>query len=105
MRGNKFRAVRTEVDGIVFASKREAKRYHELKLLEHIGAISGLELQPAYDITVNCQHICTVKLDFRYVDNSTFSRVIEDSKGVDNPLSRLKRKLVEAQHGIEVMLV
>jgi len=34
---NKYRNVRTEVDGIKFASKKEARRYQELRLLEKAG--------------------------------------------------------------------
>jgi hypothetical protein len=101
----KYRAVRTEVDGISFPSKREDHRYLSLKLLEKGGLIRGLELQPTYSIDINGRHICKVKLDFRYWDRQEQKTVVEDSKGMDNPLSRLKRKLVEAQYGIEVRLV
>ena len=48
MMGNKYHAVRTEVDGITFHSKGEAKRYGDLKLLEKSNSISGLKLQPKY---------------------------------------------------------
>lgn len=99
----KYRAVRTEADGIVFASKREARRYQELRLLQRAGQIRNLALQPTYTITINGEVICKVILDFQYEENG--QTVIEDSKGMDNPLSRLKRKLVEAQYGIKVRLV
>ena len=47
---NKYNAQRVKVDGITFDSKKEAKRYSELKLLERCGAISDLELQVEYKL-------------------------------------------------------
>lgn len=42
---SKYGAVKTEVDGIMFDSKREAKRYQELRLLEQAWEITNLRLQ------------------------------------------------------------
>lgn len=39
---SKYGAVKTEVDGIMFDSKREASRYQELRLLEQAGEIANL---------------------------------------------------------------
>jgi hypothetical protein len=103
--GNKFGAVKTTVDSVTFDSKGEAGRYQQLKLLQRAGKIYELELQPSYDITINGIHICKVKLDFRYVDHDTRKVVVEDFKGRDTPVSRLKRKLLHAQHGVIVTLV
>ena len=44
----KYRNEPTVVDKVRFASKREAKRYAELKLLERAADISELELQPKF---------------------------------------------------------
>jgi hypothetical protein len=101
----KYRAQRTEVDGILFASKREAQRYGVLKLMQAAQEIRSLELQPSYSIVIKDKTVCKVNLDFRYINCKTGKEVIEDSKGFDNPLSSLKRKLVNAQYGIEVILV
>tara|TARA_R100001082_G_scaffold8635_1_gene5056 strand:- start:2063 stop:2380 length:318 start_codon:yes stop_codon:yes gene_type:complete len=94
MNKNKYRAVKTEVDGIVFDSKREAARYMELMLLERAGEISHLELQPKYDCIINGKKICTYKADFRYF--TKLGNIVEDVKGVKTPIYRLKKKLVEA---------
>jgi hypothetical protein len=102
---NKYRAIRTEVDGHKFPSRREAERYRQLKLLQRAGHISHLELQPAFKIYLNDQLICKVILDFKYWDNDKRCAVYEDSKGCDNPMSKLKRKLVEAQEDIKVHIV
>jgi hypothetical protein len=50
---NKYHARKTELDGYIFDSKAEARRYSELKLLEVAGKISNLQLQPKYPIVVN----------------------------------------------------
>lgn len=103
--GNKYGAVRTTVDGHTFPSKREATRFQQLRLMERAGAIEDLELQPEYPIVINGRLVCKVRLDFRYRDSATGEQNVEDSKGKDNPLSWLKRKLVEAAYGITVRLV
>ena len=48
----KYKAIRTEVDGITFASKKEAMRYKELKFLREQKRISDLVLQPKFPIEV-----------------------------------------------------
>lgn len=99
---NKYRARKIEVDGITFDSKAEARRYGELRLLEQAREISGLELQPKFDIKVNDKKICTWKGDFRYWCNRGRGWVLEDVKGVRTPVYRLKKKLVEALYDIEI---
>ncbi len=99
---SKYNAVRTEVDGFIFDSKAEARRYSELKLAEQAGEITALELQPKFSIDINGKHICTYIADFKYTDNRTGRTVIEDVKGVKTPVYRLKKKLVEALHGITI---
>ena len=98
---SKFKAVPTEVDGIRFASKKEAKRYQELKLLERAGEISRLELQPRYDITINGVKVCTYVADFRYFGKA--KQIVEDCKGFKTPLYRLKSKLVRALYNVEIL--
>ena len=115
---SKYKAVKTTIDGITFDSKREAKRYTELKLLEKSGMITHLELQPTYDITINGAKICKYKADFRYFtvrqeNNEQYynskgewqtptmtgdkeGQIVEDVKGFKTPIYRLKKKLVEA---------
>ena len=115
---NKYKAVKTTIDGITFDSKREAKRYTELKLLEKAGHITHLELQPEYQITINGAKICKYKADFRYftvrqenreqytnskgewqtptITGDKEGQIVEDTKGFKTPIYRLKKKLVEA---------
>lgn len=103
MRGNKYRAVKTEVDGILFDSKKEAKRYKELKLLEKAGDILDLILQPPYEIKINGIKICIYKADFQYFDKQKDAIVTEDCKGFKTPVYRLKKKLMKALYGIDIL--
>ena len=112
---HKYRAVPTTIDGIRFHSKAEAKYYTELKLREKAGEIHDLVLQPGYIISVrrigephgqaewemwtNCGKYIA---DFRYWDVASNQRITVDVKGYDTPLSKLKRKIVEALYGIEI---
>ena len=50
MATGKYRARRTEIDGIVFDRAKEARRYLDLKLLERCGEIRALELQVRYEL-------------------------------------------------------
>lgn len=97
---SKYGAKRTEVDGILFASQREARRYSELRILERAGEIRDLELQPVYPITANGRTVAKYVADFRYQTNG--GTVIEDVKGMKTPVYRLKKKLVEAIHGVRI---
>lgn len=99
--GNKI----TIVDNIRFMSRKEASRYLDLKRLLQAKQITNLEMQPAYQIVLNGKRICKVILDFRYFDKRENKIILEDVKGVDNQLSRLKRKLVEAAYNVKVILL
>ncbi len=102
---NKFGAKKTEVDGIVFDSKKEAGRYVELKLLERAGEIRNLELQPSFECVVNDQKICKYNADFAYFEGD--KRIVEDVKGYRGGAAfkvyRLKVKLVKALFNVEVV--
>jgi hypothetical protein len=108
-RPHKYRAVPTTIDGIRFASKKEAARYGQLKMLEKAGEIYGLELQPRFPLYVckrqngELHKVCDYVADFRYRQGPRGILVIEDVKGMRTPTYRLKRKMVEAQYGFEIM--
>lgn len=114
-RPSKYGAIRTTIDGVTFASKAEAKRYRELKILERAGEIFDLELQPKFPIYASVhgrirhcgdKPICTYVADFRYREGAETviggRLVVEDVKGMKTPVYRLKKKLVEAQYGIQI---
>ncbi len=112
-KGHKYGATRTTVDGVNFHSKAEARRYAQLRLLERAGEIRDLELQPSFElmvpeaITAKHRKVGTYCADFRYerfVDGR-WRRIVEDVKGVRTSTYLLKKRMVEAQYGIEIVEV
>tara|TARA_A100001011_G_C14289461_1_gene835433 strand:- start:119 stop:430 length:312 start_codon:yes stop_codon:yes gene_type:complete len=91
----KYRAIKTVVDGITFASRKEATRYTQLRVLQKSGLITELELQPKFKCVVEGVKICTYIADFQYKENNGLVTV-EDVKGMKTPIYKLKKKLVEA---------
>jgi len=98
---SKYYAVKTVVDGITFHSKKEAKRYQELRLLEQAGVIANLELQETFALEVSGVLVCKYRADFSYVEND--AKVVEDVKGFKTPEYKMKRLLMWAIHGIEIL--
>jgi Protein of unknown function (DUF1064) len=104
----KYRNQPTEVDGYKFASKREAKRYQELKILQQAGEIDHLIADKKglrYELRVNSQLICIYEADFYYQQkfgSVVWDRVVEDCKGFKTPAYRIKKKLMKAIYGIEI---
>jgi hypothetical protein len=110
---NKFSAKKTRVGDIVLDSNGEAERYQQLLLLEKAGLISELKLQVRFPLIVNGRQIATKdklgrEFPLNYVADFTYSEsgkyVIEDFKGFDTPLSRLKRAIIEAILGTEIRI-
>ncbi len=102
---SKYGAKPCEVDGIRFASQREAKRYLFLRTRQALCEIADLELQPKFPLTVNGVNCGFYQADFTYRQMPENRRVVEDSKGVATPVYRLKKKLVAAIHGVDVVEV
>jgi hypothetical protein len=103
---SKYGAIPTVVDGIRFASRKEANRYAELKLLERGGLVKELELQPKFPLYVmggrKQVQVATYIGDFRYRFGPQGILVVEDVKGMKTPVYRLKKRMVETQYGIEI---
>lgn len=104
---HKYGAKPTVVDGIRFASMKEAKRYGELKLLEKAGEVRAIELQPRYELVAPSPYdrddnvtIGAYVADFAYT--TSHGRIVEDVKGFKTPLYRWKKRHVEAQYGIQI---
>jgi hypothetical protein len=98
----KYHAIRTEVDGIVFPSRKEARRYQELQLAEKAGVISGLERQVKYPLTINGVKVADYICDFRYRERGV-GVVVEDTKGMRTPVYRLKKKIMKALYDIDIL--
>ena len=107
MRGHKYHAIPTSVDGIRFDSRKEARRYQDLKLLVRAGEISDLELQPRFILSSvshagGSERIATYVADFQYLDTTNGEVVVEDVKGMLTPMYRMKKRWVQAQYGITI---
>lgn len=94
---HKFRAIATVNDGIKFPSKKEAKRYGELKLLQSKNQVLFFLRQVPFHLEANIKYVC----DFM-VFWSDGSITIEDVKGVKTKIYILKKKQVEARYGITI---
>lgn len=107
-RRSKFGAVRTEVDGIKFASKAEAARWIELKRLEAAGEIRRLRRQVRYDLHArNGGKVGAYVADYVYERKvgSDWGEVVEDVKGVETPMFRRNAKHMAQEHGISIEVV
>ena len=115
-RRNKLHAEKTEYDGEKFDSKKEAKRYAELQLMERTGQITDLRKQVKY-VLIPSQTKSDGKKEreIAYIADFVYKQdgkeIVEDVKGYRNPSSApyakfvLKRKLMLWVHGIEVQEV
>lgn len=120
---SKYGANKTVIDGIEFDSKREAKRWTELKLLERAGIIRDLDRQVKFVLipaqreadTIGArgairkgkiiERECAYVADFVYTDTETGETVVEDTKGFKTKDYIIKRKLMLWVHKIKIMEV
>lgn len=97
----KYHNKKTKLEGIVFDSKLEAKRYSELKLLERANEIEDLILQPSFELQPSFKkngktfRAITYKGDFSYIDKRTGKKIVEDTKGFRTKDYILKNKIFE----------
>lgn len=95
----KFFNKKTEVDGIIFDSAREAARYKALKAMQKRGEITALELQPKYELLPKfyyrgqCVRKVVYIADFAYTTKNG-QKVIEDVKGFSTKDYKIKKKLL-----------
>ena len=106
---SKYKNKRTEVDGILFDSKKEARRYVELAKMEAAGEIEELRLQVPFELIPKqerdgktIERACVYRADFVYLDNATGEVVVEDVKGKRTPEYIIKRKLMLYRYNIQV---
>lgn len=122
MMGSKYHNLKTRVsNGRIADSRKEARRYEELLLLQRAGRISNLRTQVPYEL-IPAQYETYerygkngnrlkdgIKLveravnyvaDFVYLEGDKL--VVEDTKGVRTPDYIIKRKLMLHIHGIRI---
>lgn len=92
-------------DGILFASKKEMKRYLDLKMLERAGDIYDLQLQPAFKTFIQGKLFCTYTADFSYWIDHKRVQIVEDVKSTGTAKDaayRLRKKAAELTYGFKV---
>ena len=101
---NKYGNEKTVVDGITFASRKEASRWQELKMLEKAGEITGLSRQLRIELIPKTKlyRACYYVADFVYFDKKEKKTVYEDVKGAKTEVYKLKKKILYWRHGIEI---
>ena len=120
---SKYGNKKINLDGLSFDSRKEARRYTELKLLERAGKIKDLELQKSFELIPaqyedtgevytrgankgqpkrgKCiEKAVTYKADFVYIEDG--KTVVEDTKGFRTKDYILKRKLMLYIHRIRI---
>ena len=103
--GLKYKNVKTVVNGINFDSKKEAGYYGILRLKEKAKIIDRFEMQVKYDLVVNNIKIGFYKADFVTYKNGKAVEVIDVKSEMTKklPVYRLKKKLVKAIYGIDIV--
>lgn len=123
----KYKNKQITVDGIPFDSKKEARRYLELRRQEEAGEIEQLERQTVFELIPaqykyfarygksgrrlkdgkRCvEQKCVYVADFTYLRDGEL--VVEDVKGYRDPKSAgyakfvIKRKLMLERYGVEI---
>lgn len=113
---SKYNAKKILKDGEVFHSKKEYKRWVELKTAEKSGLISELKRQVKYELVPACyeeqdtpkgkkwrcvERPVSYYADFVYKDSSGIT-IVEDTKGVRTADYIIKRKLMLHVHNIKI---
>lgn len=103
---SKYNAKKVIVDGITFDSKKESKRYLELKQMQENGEIHYLQLQvpfeliPSFEIVIDGKKRKRRKMqyiaDFVYYIGNV--RIVEDVKGRKTDVYMIKKKLFEYRY-------
>ena len=115
---NKYSNTKVTVDGETFDSKKEYRRYCELKLLERAGEVKNLKRQVKFLLIPSqfeevidakgkpkqkcIERACVYVADFQYQDAHTGELVVEDTKGMKTKEYVIKRKLMLKEYGIKI---
>lgn len=114
----KYNARRVQADGYTFDSAAEYARFRELTMLAVAGEIADLVVHPRFEVLPQFSDYVDGKrrvekavfyvADFSYVENGKPGIVVEDVKGVETPVFKLKAKLFRRQfphHDLRIIKV
>lgn len=103
----KYKNQKILIDDMKFDSKKEAKRFCELKLMEKANIISDLQRQVKYVLIPKqkkdgkvIERECSYIADFVYMENG--ETIVEDTKGFKTKDYIIKRKLMLSVYGIRI---
>lgn len=108
---SKYRNEKVEVDGVRHDSKKEARRWQQLQMMEKAGQITGLKRQVAFELApgVKFRNSPRAKPALRYVADAVYVRdgetIIEDCKSPptrQSPIYRAKKHLMLSVLGLEI---
>jgi hypothetical protein len=108
---SKYHNRKTEVDGIVFDSQKEALYYQELKLLQRAGEVVNIELQPKFELIPpyvndagNKIRATYYRADFKveYKDGHIEIIDIKPSASFKTKEYRLKKKMFEYKYSMVI---
>lgn len=97
---HKFKAVRTERDGLKFDSKLEASYYQQLKLRQSAGDVIFFLRQINFHLPGGVKYLADFQV---FLADGTVEFI--DVKGKDTPMSIAKRKMVEELYPVEIKIV
>jgi len=100
---SKYHAIRTQnADGTWSDSLREARFDAQIMLLQHDPKTARVVRKEKFPIVVNGEKICTFVSDW-FVEKKTGEKIVYDAKGVKTPIYKLKKKLVKALYGLDIV--
>jgi len=95
---HKFNAISNIQDGIKFSSKKEGRRYQDLKLLQGQGEVLFFLRQVPFHLPGGVKYLCDF-LVFWKDGNVT----IEDVKGIKTSMYIVKKKMVQNLYPISII--
>lgn len=104
---SKYGSRKVTIDGVTYDSLKEYHRFCDLKLMQRVGIITGLQRQVKYELIptqrINGKMIerpVNYYADFVYKMDRQL--VVEDVKGYKTPEYVIKRKLMLSVYGIQI---
>ncbi len=97
---SKYRNQPVVVDGVRFASKKEARQDAKLLLRQQHGQIRGLQRQVPFPFVVNGTEVAEYIADWTYWEGDAF--IVHDAKGRKTDVYKLKKRLLKALFGLEI---
>ena len=111
-RAPKYHNQTITMGGERYDSKKEFRRWHELRLMEAAGLIKDLQRQVKFVLIPSQKkegkviaRECAYIADFVYQEKiglNEWQTVVEDAKGMKTEVYKIKKKLMLWVHGIEI---